>query len=182
MAKLVMWNVMTLDGFFEGTAPWSLDFHETVWGPELERLSIEQLDASGGLLFGRRTYEGMAKHWTAATGPIAERMNAIPKTVVSRTLARADWSSSRILREVSPGVAELKRAAKGDLYVFGSAELSATLLAEGLFDELRIGVAPLLLGAGTRLFRDGSAALGLDLVETRRLSNGGVLLFYRPRR
>ena len=70
MRKLIMWNVMTLDGYFEGNKNWDLQFHETVWGPELESLSIEQLRAADFLVFGRITYEGMAAYWKTAKGEI----------------------------------------------------------------------------------------------------------------
>jgi dihydrofolate reductase len=77
MAKLIMWNLMTLDGFVEGPNR-DISWHEDVWGEELERLSIEQLNAAGGLLFGRVTYELMASHWPKATGEVADFMNAAP--------------------------------------------------------------------------------------------------------
>src|SRR5918999_3515036 len=99
MRELVMWNLMTLDGFFEGTEPWSIDFHDEVWGEELERFSIEQAQSIGALLFGRRTYEGMAKYWQSAAGETADFMNAVPKVVFSRTLASADWANSRLVRK-----------------------------------------------------------------------------------
>jgi dihydrofolate reductase len=66
MSRLIMWNLITLDGFFEGAKSWDLGWHERVWGDELERLSIEQLRSADGLLFGRVTYEGMAAHWPSA--------------------------------------------------------------------------------------------------------------------
>src|ERR1041384_486103 len=91
MRKLIMWNMATLDGCFEGKHAWDLDFHEVGWGDELERFAHEQMDAADTLLFGRKTYEGMAQYWSSATGATAERMNAIQKVVFSRTLASADW-------------------------------------------------------------------------------------------
>jgi dihydrofolate reductase len=84
MAKLIMWNLMTLDGFVEGPNR-DISWHLDVWGEELEQLSIEQLNAAGGLLFGRVTYELMANHWPGATGEVADFMNAAPKYVFSRT-------------------------------------------------------------------------------------------------
>ena len=68
MRRLVMWNLQTLDGCFEGARPWELDFHLAAWGEELERFALEQLDAVGAILFGRATYEGMAAHWTRPPG------------------------------------------------------------------------------------------------------------------
>ena len=88
MRKLIMWNVITLDGYFEGTQNWDLSFHNTIWGQELEKISIEQLKATDYLVFGRVTYEGMAAYWTNAEGEAAEQevaklMNSIPKLVIS---------------------------------------------------------------------------------------------------
>ena len=97
MRKLIVWNVMTLDGYFEGPTAWDLDMHGTVWGDELEAFSLEQGEEIGTLLFGRRTYEGMAAHWTQETGDIADMMNGIEKAVASRTLESADWNNTRLL-------------------------------------------------------------------------------------
>lgn len=90
MSKLIMWNLMSLDGFFEGAKNWGLDWHEYVWGDELERISIGQLHSADRLMFGRVTYEGMAAYWRTAKGAVAELLNSIPKVVISRTLDKAD--------------------------------------------------------------------------------------------
>lgn len=179
MRRLVVWNVMTLDGYFEGTSPWDLSFHGTVWGDELEALSTEQLDSMGTLLFGRRTYEGMANYWKMETGPIAERMNAIPKAVASKTLKAAEWNNTRLLSgDAAASVKAVKAEEGGDVYVFGSADLLKTLLAEGLVEEYRVCIAPVLLGAGTPLFKPITAQFPLSLLESRSLKGGGVLLRY----
>ncbi len=181
MGRLVMWNLFTLDGRFEGAKPWALDWHELVWGDELERLSIEQLHAAAGLVFGRRTYEGMAAYWTKATGEIADLMNGIPKFVVSRTLDEAGWSNTTLVGgDAVAGVRDLKRRVAGDLFVFGSAELSGTLARNGLFDEYRLALAPVVLGEGASLFKPDAGGLRLRLLETRPLSNGCVILRYEP--
>ena len=110
MRRVIMWNVMTLDGFFEGPRSWDLKFHDTVWGDELERISIEQLEAADLLLFGRTTYEGMAAYWSGATGTVAELMNAIRKVVFSRTLAKAEWRNARLVNGAAEEeVAKLKK-------------------------------------------------------------------------
>jgi dihydrofolate reductase len=180
MRRLVMWNLMSLDGCFEGESKWDLWFHETVWGPELERLSIEQTGAADMLLFGRVTWQGMAAHWTTAEGPIADIMNRIPKVVVSRTLEHADWSGSRILRgDAVEGVRALKQEGDGEILVFGSGELSTTLLANDLFDELRLCIAPVLLGAGTPLFH-GDSGRSMKLLDVKPLATGGVIVRYDP--
>ena len=98
MRRLIMWNMVTLDGFFEGSKSWEIGWHELGWGEALELLSIERTTAADTILFGRVTYEGMAGYWPSATGEVAEIMNAIPKVVYSRTLARADWNNTRLVR------------------------------------------------------------------------------------
>lgn len=181
MRKLVVWDLVTLDGYFEGPRPWDLDWHSTVWGDELERLSIEQLRSADGLLFGRATYEGMASHWPTAEGEVADLMNRIPKVVFSRTLATADWNNTRIVREdAEKEVARLKREARRDLLIFGSAKFVASLMPHGLIDEYRVCVAPLLLGGGTPLFRPSPTQRRLKLLEARSLKSGGVILRYQP--
>jgi dihydrofolate reductase len=179
MGRLIMWNLISLDGFFEGAEPWDLSFHELAWGPEMEQLSLEQLDAADGLVFGRATYEGMAQYWTGKDDAVGVRMNAIPKVVASRTLTSADWNNTTLVRDDAvTAIRALKAASARDLYVFGSAVLSADLLAAGLFDELRIGVAPMVLGTGTRLFGRGRSRTELRLLEARPLATGAVILRY----
>ena len=183
MARLIVWNVMSLDGCFEGRSAWDLEFHGTIYGEELEALSTEQLDGMELLVFGRKTYEGMAGYWQAETGEIADRMNTQAKVVISNTLARADWNNTRLVRgEAREAIATLKGEAKGDIYIFGSAELVAPLLAAHMVDEYRIGLAPIVLGGGTPLFRPMPEAVKMTLLEARPLKTGGVLLRYQPQK
>jgi len=179
MRKLIMWNVITLDGYFEGNQHWDLSFHNVVWGQELEKLSIEQMNAADYLVFGRVTYEGMAAYWTKEEGVIADLMNSIPKLVCSRTLKSAEWNNSTLIREnASAEIKRLKEAGGKDMYVFGSANLSETFINDNLFDEYRIGIAPVILGSGRSLFRQGNAPKNLSLVSTQQLVTGGVVLKY----
>jgi dihydrofolate reductase len=179
MRRLIAWNVMTLDGRFEGAHPWQLDLHGTVWGEELEAFSLEQGEEIGTLLFGRRTYEGMRDYWTKETGAIAEMMNDLPKAVASRTLGAADWSNSRLLPgEASRTVRALKEEEGRDVFVFGSADLLATLMAEGLVDEYRLCLAPVVWGEGTPLFKPEGGRTHFALREARPLRTGGLILFY----
>lgn len=185
MGKLIIWNVMSLDGAFEGAAPWDLSMHETVWGPELEKLSKAQLADASLLLFGRATYEGMAQYWTSAEaaneGEIAGGMNNASKAVISTTLKSAAWNNTRLLRRIDE-VAALKRDSEKSVYVFGSAKLTAALREAGLIDEYRVCIAPILLGktGGAPMFKPENAREKLELIETRAIAGGGVLLFYRP--
>ena len=179
MRKLIMWNVITLDGYFEGNHNWDLPFHIVVWGEELEKLSIEQLLSADYLVFGRVTYEGMAAYWTKEEGEIADLMNKIPKLVFSKTLKSADWNNTTLIREnASAEIRKLKEQGGKDMYVFGSANLSETFVNDNLFDEYRIGIAPVILGKGRPLFTQGISSINLSLVSTQKLVNGGVVLIY----
>lgn len=174
-----MWNIMTLDGYFEGEKNWDLWFHETIWGEELKTLSLEQLNAADYLVFGRVTYEGMAAHWQTATGEIAELMNKIPKLVCSRTLNEVSWNNSTLIKDnVSDEIAKLKAAGNKDMYVLGSANLSETFIEDDLFDELRIGIAPAIAGKGRSLFPKGLPVKKLSLISSQPLTTGGVVLRY----
>lgn len=173
-----MWNMITLDGFFEGATKWDLSFHELVWGDELERFSIEQLNGADVILFGRVTYDGMAAHWPNAKGTVAEIMNSMPKVAFSRTLERADWNNTRLERDAVAEVRRLKQEDGGDVLIFGSADLCASLMEHDLIDEFRLCVVPVLLGQGTPLFQ-GDAQKQLRFIDSRPLQTGGVVLSYR---
>jgi dihydrofolate reductase len=181
MSKLIMWNLMTLDGFFDGAENWALDWHQYAWGEELEKMSIEQLGAADMLLFGRVTYEGMAAYWKTAQGEVATYMNSLPKAVFSRTLQAVDWQNTKLLKgDVKKEVEELKRKGEKNIFVFGSGDLSATLLEQGLFDEYRLCLVPVVLGSGKQLFGRALCRLRMKLLESRPLASGSVLLRYEP--
>jgi dihydrofolate reductase len=181
--QVIVWNLITLDGFFEGARSWDLDFHEHAWGEELQRFSLQQLDEADLLLFGRVTYEGMASYWPSARGETAERMNRIPKMVFSSTLECAEWSNTTLVSDCVTGeVARLKEQPGKDIIVIGSAALSATLMEHGLIDEYRLGLAPVVLGNGTPLFKPSCGKTAMELLEARPLKSGCVLLRYRPER
>jgi dihydrofolate reductase len=180
MRKLIMWNLMTLDGYFEG-ANHDIDWHEDVWGDELEQLAIEQCRAAGALLFGRVTYELMANYWPSAKGEIADLMNDLPKIVASRTMEKADWHNTQLLRENVPEeISRMKAESGKDIFIFGSADLSADLIPHGLIDELRVCLVPTVLGGGTPLFKASPKRLKLRLIDARPLQTGAVILRYQP--
>jgi len=175
-----MWNIITLDGYFDGEKNWELPFHELVWNSEMERFCLEQLNATSYLVFGRTTYEGMAEYWKTAAGKIADFMNNLPKIVCSRTLTSADWNNSILLKEnVADEIATLKGRSNKDIYVFGSANLSETLIRENLFDEYRIGIAPVITGKGRYLFPKGLPDKKLSLISSQPLMTGGIILKYK---
>jgi dihydrofolate reductase len=180
VAKLIMWNLTTLDGYIEGPGR-DISWHEDVWGEELERFSMEQGNAAGALMFGRITYELMAGYWPGASGEIANFMNALPKYVFSRTLKTSSWNNTQMFGENVPEtVAKLKRETAKDIYLFGSADLASTLIAHRLIDEFRIAVAPVLLGEGTPLFKSSREKQKLKLLDAKPLSVGAVILRYLP--
>src|SRR5439155_17498379 len=113
MRRVITWNMMTLDGFFEGPNKWEIDWHEYVWGEELAQLAIEQCKEVGVLLFGRTTYEGMASYWPTATGEgeTTDFMNSVPKVVFSNTLEKADWDNTRLIK--GDAVEEVRRLKDG---------------------------------------------------------------------
>jgi dihydrofolate reductase len=179
MARLIMWNLMTLDGFVEGPGR-DISWHSVAWGEELEKLSIDQLNAAGGLMFGRVTYQLMASHWPNATGEVAQLMNKLPKFVFSRTLTGSDWHNTKVFgADVPDTAARLKRESARDIFLFGSADLAASLVPAGLIDEFRIAVSPIILGGGTPLFKPGERTR-LKLKDSKTLPNGAVILRYIP--
>jgi dihydrofolate reductase len=174
-----MWNVITLDGCFEGEKPWDLSFHDLVWGPELEALSIEQLREADMLVFGGNTYKGMAAYWPKAQASdpkVAPLMNRVPKIACSRTLEKAEWNNTTIVRDAISEFSRIKKEGDGPMYVFGSANLSESLMNAGLLDEVRLCLAPVILGTGRRLFTESTTKHHLKLLESRSLNTGGLIM------
>lgn len=173
-----MWNMVTLDGCFEGPEKGQIAWHDVVWGEELEQLSMEQLRSAGMLLFGRVTYQVMASYWPSATDEVADLLNTTPKVVFSRTLRNVEWSNTRLVTtNAEDEVAALKRQSGKDLFIFGSADLSSTFIHHGLIDEFRLGLTPVVLGAGIPLFKSGTN-LQMKPLEVRHLKSGCVFLRY----
>jgi dihydrofolate reductase len=180
MAKVILWNLVTLDGYFEGAAKWDLDFHGEAWCDELAQLSEEFGQKAGLLVFGRVTYEGMKAHWTTTQneGETKRFMNALPKLVGSRSLKASDWNNTEMTADIAGEIALRKTGAGKDIYVLGSAELSDALLRAGLVDEIMHCVAPVVLGAGTPFFKPGTTRRKLAFKTARPLSSGATILHY----
>jgi dihydrofolate reductase len=124
----------------------------------------------------------MAAYWQTAKGEVADFMNRLPKVLVSRTLERTNWPNTKLIKDnVTAEIQQLKQQGEKNIFVFGSANLSATLTQHNLFDDYRIAVAPVLLGRGKPLFPPNSNRLNLKLLDSRTLSNGCVILRYEPR-
>ncbi len=181
MRNVILAVMVSLDGFFEapGDDSEKLDWHRA--DDEWEDYSVELLGGADTLLFGRRTYEGFAGFWPAQEGEVARLLNEIPKVVFSTTLTEATWQHSRVVRDHIPdAVMQLKAAPGGDILVFASADLAATLTRHGLIDEYRVAVNPVVLGAGTAFFKGGDDRLDLRLLGTRMFRSGIVELRYAP--
>jgi dihydrofolate reductase len=177
MRRLVVSEFVTLDGVMEdpGGAEkskhggWSHQF----WSEEAARFKFD----------GRVTYQGFAKAWPSMKDEqgFADRMNGLPKFVVSTTLAEVDWNNSRLIKgDVAEEVSKLKRQPGQDILVAGSARLVDTLMRHDLIDEFRIMVHPVVLGGGKRLFGDGTGTKALRLLRTKKLGSGVVVLHYGP--
>jgi dihydrofolate reductase len=181
MSKLIMFNLMSLDGYFEGATNWTLDWHQRALDENFFQFALDQLRTADALIFGRITYEGMARHWPTATGEIAASMNDLPKVVFSRTLERVDWKNTKLVKDDPvTRISELKRQGTRNLFVFGSAVLSRPLMDAGLFDEYRLGLTSVILGSGRPLFGQGVVHQVLNLVETKPLGTGCVVCRYEP--
>ena len=184
MGKLVVTEFITLDGVIEEPG-WSFEFNR---GDEGEKFKSEELKAAEVQLLGRVTYQGLAKAWPTMpdSGWFGEKMNGMPKFVVSTTLTDkdADWHNSRVIRDnVAGQVVRLKEQVAGDILVAGSAQLVRTLAAHDLVDEYRLMVFPIVLGAGKRLFGDGMPRTVLRLVDSKPVGPDGVfILTYQPAR
>jgi dihydrofolate reductase len=188
MGKLVVTEFMSLDGIIEDpggsekTAQGGWSFRSPT--PDGLQFKFEELQASDVQLLGRVTYDGFAAAWPAMEetgGDFARKMNAMPKVVVSTTLTDPTWNNTTVISgDVAAQVARLKEQYEGDVLVAGSATLVDTLREHDLVDEYRLMVHPVVLGSGKRLFKDGAAGTGLELVDSRKAGPDVLLLTYRP--
>jgi dihydrofolate reductase len=179
MRKLVVTEYLTLDGVFEEPGMWSFDY----WNEEAMLYKRDELFSSDVQLLGRVTYEGFAKAWPTMpdTGDFGERMNSMPKYVVSTTLKNAEWQNSTIInKNVVEEIQHLKEQSGQNILVAGSGKLVRTLMQHDLVDEFRCMVHPVLLGSGKRLFPEATEKHKLKLVETKVFNTGIVVLHYQP--
>jgi dihydrofolate reductase len=184
MRRLIVFNQVTLDGYFadvNGDMSWA---HKQ----DAEWNAFVAGNASGGgvLLFGRITYELMASYWPTPVAikndpVVAEGMNNLPKVVFSRTLDKASWSNTRLVKDdMAAAVRKMKKEPGKDLVILGSGSIIAQLAQEGLIDEYQIVVNPVVLGKGRTMFDGIKEKLTLKLTKTRAFGNGNVLLCYEP--
>jgi dihydrofolate reductase len=183
MRRIVVSEFVTLDGVMEdpGGAEafdrggWAFQFER---GPDGDKFKLDEVLEADALLLGRKTYEGFAKAWPTVTDEVgfAEKMNSMPKYVVSSTLESADWNNSTVINgDVAEEVAKLD----GNILVAGSAQLVQTLMDHDLVDEYRLMIYPVLLGSGKRLFKDGVDQTALQLVETNQTGQVATVVLQR---
>lgn len=180
MRRLIVSNLMSLDGFFEGPKK-NIDWFKP--DEEFFAYAREMLAAADTLLFGRATYEHMAAYWPSAPpDEIADKMNNLPKVVVSRTLQKVEWNNSTLLQgDLAKGITRLKEMSgkDKDIVLLGSSILASSLLQMGLVDEYRVILAPVLIRSGTPLFEGIKQPMTLKLEKTKLLRSGVILLYYQ---
>jgi dihydrofolate reductase len=170
-------ELVSLDGVMESPEGFAYS------NDEMEETNASGMAASDALLLGRLTYEHLAAYWPNQPGgePTVDYINSVPKYVVSTTLEGAGWNNSIIIREnIAEEITELKRQPGKDITILGSGALVGSLLRDGLLDELRLLVHPVILGGGKRLFEDGDDRKPLELIDSRTFGTGVVYLTYRP--
>lgn len=183
MRKLFVFNLVTLDGYFEGSNR-EIDWHNV--DAEFNEYAIDMLNSVDTLIFGRVTYELMASYWPTADAikndPIvAEMINALPKIVFSKTLEKAEWNNTRIVKaDIEEEIKKMKKHPGKDMALLGSGSILSQFARQGLMDEYRIMVNPIVLGDGKPLFKGLKDRLNLKLTKTRTFGNGNVLLYYQP--
>jgi class 3 adenylate cyclase/dihydrofolate reductase len=188
MRKLIASEFVTLDGVMEAPGHEQHPDGKNAWalrhtGEDQQRYKIEEVFEAGAILLGRVTYEIFAAFWPTAPNDdgFADRMNSIPKYVVSGSLRTAGWRNSIIIGgNPAEKIAELKRQPGGDILLFGSADLLNSLIKHDVIDEYRLMVFPVVLGSGKRLFRDATDITHLQLADSRTFESGVTVLTYRP--
>lgn len=191
--RLTVTTFITLDGVYQAPGGpgeddeggfqhggWSFPYADADFGAAM----VGWFSHADAFLLGRKTYDIFASHWpkvTDSSDPIASRLNALPKYVVSRGQPLLDWSGSRLVTgDVPAEIARLKQAPGDELQVHGSGNLVHTLIRHGLVDEYRLLVYPVLLGTGKRLFPDGDIGAALRLVDSKPTGTGVQIMVYEP--
>jgi dihydrofolate reductase len=190
MGRIVISTSMTLDGVVQDPdggegfrlGGWIGQFGgEAAVKGEAAKVLLDEALGAEALLLGRRTDEFFATRWLSRSGEFADRLNSIPKYVVSSTLEEPKWTNATVLRgDVASEVSKLKQQLAGDIVVYASYQLVHTLVEHDLVDELRLMIYPVVLGAGERLFGETSDKKPLRLISTRTVGNDLAYLTYQP--
>jgi dihydrofolate reductase len=184
MGRVVVSENVSLDGVIQDPAG-DEGFARGGWvgllarREEVAKAALDEALGAEALLLGRRSYEFFARRWPSRSGPLADRLNSMPKYVVSSTLGDPDWNNSTVLAgDVVDEVSQLKQALNGDVVCLGSFQLLRTLMERDLVDELRLKIYPVVLGAGERLFGETSGAKSMRLTGNRTLAESIAFLTY----
>jgi dihydrofolate reductase len=182
MGRIVITEFVSVDGVMDEPR-WTFDFDR---GAEGDNFKLAELFGADAMLLGRVTYQAFAQAWPGRTDEegFADRMNSLPKYVISQTLADADatWQGTTVLRgDVLTETKALRDRTERDVLIHGSAMLAHTLISAGLFDELHLMVFPIMLGCGLRAFPDDKMQSKLTLASSSAINDGIVLLTYQPR-
>ena len=185
MRRIINSTYISLDGVIQDPAG-DEGFRHGGWvglikdNPELNQLALDEALGAEALLLGRRSYEWFAARWPSRSGELADRLNSLPKYVVSSTLRDPDWNNSTVLTgDASDEVSKLKQELNGEIVVPASFQLLRTLIEHDLVDELRLKVFPVVLGDGERLFGETSDKKPLRLVHTQTVGDGIAFLTYQ---
>jgi dihydrofolate reductase len=186
MGKIIVSDNVSLDGVIQDPAG-DEGFRVGGWvglirdRPQLNKLALDEALGAEALLLGRRSYEWFAARWPSRSGELADRLNSLPKYVVSSTLEHPDWNNSTLLKgDVLNEVTKLKHELKGEIVVPASFQLVHTLMEHDLVDELRLKIFPVVLGAGKRLFGETSDKKAIRLVDTQTIEGEIVFLTNEP--
>jgi dihydrofolate reductase len=186
MGKIVVTEFVSLDGVMEAPGGGE-DFEHAGWtfeidrGAEGDKFKLDETLESDALLLGRRTYEGFAAAWPRMQNEFADKINNMPKYVISSTLEDPEWTNSTVLSgDVAEEVSKLKQRPGGDIVVHGSAQLVQTLVEHDLVDQFRLMVFPVVLGKGKRLFGETSDKKSLRLTDSKMVGDGVAILIYEP--
>ena len=186
MGKIVVTEFVSLDGVMEDPGG-SEDFKHGGWtfqidrGEEGDRFKLDETMDTEALLLGRKTYEGFAEAWPQREGEFADKFNNMPKYVVSSTLKDPAWNNTTVIEgDLAEAVSKLRDELDGDIVVHGSAQLAQALIENGLVDELRLMVFPVVLGSGKRLFGETSDKHSLKLSGSQFVGAGVAILTYQP--
>ena len=186
MGRIVMSENVSLDGVIQDPAG-DEGFARGGWVgriaalPELAKFTLDEALGTEALLLGRRSYEWFAARWPSRSGDLADRLNSLPKYVVSSTLEDPDWTNTTVLNgDVVNEVSKLKQERSGEINVPASFQLARTLMEHDLVDELRLKIFPVVLGAGERLFGETSDKKPMRLVDTQTVGDGVAILTYEP--
>ena len=186
MGKIVVSDNVSLDGVIQDPAG-DEGFGRGGWvglikdRPGANRLALDEALGAEALLLGRRSYEWMAGRWPSRSGELADRLNSMPKYVVSSSLENPDWTNSTVLKgDVVDEVSKLRQELDGDLVVVASFQLVRALMEHDLVDELRLKMYPVVLGAGERLFGETSDKKPMRLVDTQTIDDDVAFLTFEP--